>query len=496
VTGLVQGWASGTSDNHGLVVKASGKVSVQYDFASFEWPDVNLRPKLRVTYTSGGGDATSTPTPTPTLTRTPTTTPTPTHTTTPGSGEVVEVSFQQGRNGYTGATDAGMIQWYPDRNLGSTTFVRIRSGDIEAGLLYFDVSSVPQAATIEDARLQMYVIQRSNANGTWPATYQMRRNWVESQATWLQAANGNPWGISGAHDPVTDRWFTPTDLITMTAVNTWYEWNVTEMVQDWVFTSGANKGLTVRIVDHPESPVEYLFASSEYATSNLRPKLVVRYRLGDPPSPTPTPTNTPSPTSTPQLEGTPVTVTFQQSVDDYTGAEDTYISSYLPHWNYYLDHPVQIRTWDIIASMFRFDVSSIPANAHVIEATLSLYSASRSNSGPLHAHVYQVLRPWIIDQVTWNGPATGQAWGGPGCNDPGVDRAADSLDQRYVEFISTWYSWDVTEAARTWVEQPGSNFGLILKAYGDVQVSYSFATAENSVTVRPKLTITYGIRAQ
>jgi hypothetical protein len=341
----------------------------------------------------------------------------------------------------------------------------------------------------------MYVIQRSNANWTWPATYQMKRAWEEEQATWNQAANGVPWGVPGANDPLTDRWFRPTDLITMTDVNTWYEWDVTEMVQDWVFTPGANKGLTVRVVDHPETPVEYLFASSEYPTESLRPKLVVRYRLGPPPTATPVPTATPTPTPTPRLQAT-VTVTFRQGVDGYTGAQDTYISSYSPNTNYHLDHPVQIRTPDLIASLFRFDVSSIPRDAHVIRATLSLYAVSRSNSGPLHAWIYPVLRPWVVDQATWTRPLAGQTWAAAGCNEPGVDRAGDPLDRRYVEYISTWYEWDVTEAVRGWVQNPSANYGLVLKAYGDVKVMYTFASGEDSVSIRPKLTITYGIPAR
>jgi hypothetical protein len=486
VTPMVQAWVQGQA-NYGVIVKASGKVSVQYDFASREWPDPAYRPRLVVRYTVA-------PTPTPTRTATvPAPTATPTPTSAPGSA--IEVTFQQGRNGYTGTRDTDIIQWYPDRNLGTATFVRIRSGDIEAGLLYFDVSSIPSTATIESARLQMYVIQRSNANWTWPATYQMKRAWEEEQATWNQAANGVPWGVPGANDPLTDRWFRPTDLITMTDVNTWYEWDVTEMVQDWVFTPGANKGLTVRVVDHPETPVEYLFASSEYPTESLRPKLVVRYRLGPPPTATPVPTATPTPTPTPRLQAT-VTVTFRQGVDGYTGAQDTYISSYSPNTNYHLDHPVQIRTPDLIASLFRFDVSSIPRDAHVIRATLSLYAVSRSNSGPLHAWIYPVLRPWVVDQATWTRPLAGQTWAAAGCNEPGVDRAGDPLDRRYVEYISTWYEWDVTEAVRGWVQNPSANYGLVLKAYGDVKVMYTFASGEDSVSIRPKLTITYGIPAR
>ncbi|MGQ9567272.1 MAG: DNRLRE domain-containing protein [Anaerolineae bacterium] len=477
VTPLVQGWVQG-QPNHGLILKASGKVSVQYDFASREWPDPAYRPRLVVRYTAG-----STPT------------PTPTRTATSAPGSAIEVTFQQGRNGYTGTRDTDIIQWYPDRNLGTATFVRIRSGDIEAGLLYFDVSSIPSTATIESARLQMYVIQRSNANWTWPATYQMKRAWEEEQATWNLAANGVPWGAPGANDPLTDRWFRPTDLITMTTVNTWYEWDVTEMVQDWVFTPGANKGLTVRVVDHPETPVEYLFASSEYPTENLRPKLVVRYRLGPPPTATPVPTHTPTPTPTPRLQAT-VTVTFRQGVDGYTGAQDTYISSYAPNTNYHLDHPVQIRTPDLIASLFRFDVSSIPRDAHVIRAILSLYPVSRSNSGPLHAWIYPVLRPWAVDQATWTRPLAGQTWAAAGCNEPGVDRAGDPLDRRYVEFLNVWYEWDVTEAVRQWVRDPAANYGLVLKAYGDVKVMYAFASGEDSVSIRPKLTVTYGIPAR
>ncbi|NLE77017.1 MAG: DNRLRE domain-containing protein, partial [Chloroflexi bacterium] len=510
VTMITQAWVNGQTANHGLIVKASGNVSVQYDFASAEWADPALRPRLHIRYRTAAGEspeATVTATPTRTATAgsaataTPTSTPTSTATRTATATPtvppdlVLEATFQQGAAGYAGARDTFVGQWYPDRTYSPLTFVRIRAGDIEAGFFSFDVSAIPSNATVVDAKLQLYALQRSNANYTYPAAYQMRRSWVDTQATWQQAASGTPWALPGGNG-LADRWMRPTDLITVTSLNTWYEWNVTEMVQDWVFTPGANKGLSLRVVDHPETPVEYLFAAAEHPTSNLRPKLVVRYTLGPAPTATPVPTSTPTPTATPQLVGSSITLTLQQGSSGYSGAADAYLSSYLTYWNYHLEPLLSIRTPDLIGSLLRFDLSSVPADAHIIQATLSLYPVSRSNTGPLHGYLYEVLRPWAVNEASWDRPANGELWGQAGCSQEGVDRAVTYLDHEYVEFTNTWYTWDVTPAVRKWLTSPASNFGVVLKADGDVKVQYDFVSAEGSAAIRPKLTITYGIVAR
>lgn len=51
---------------------------------------------------------------------------------------------------------------------------------------------------------------------------------------------------------------------------------------------------------------------------------------------------------------------------------------------------------------------------------------------------------------------------------------------------------DITEAVAAWALDPVSNYGVVLKAEGPVQVRYSFASSEHSTLAwRPTLSITY-----
>ena len=53
---------------------------------------------------------------------------------------------------------------------------------------------------------------------------------------------------------------------------------------------------------------------------------------------------------------------------------------------------------------------------------------------------------------------------------------------------------DVTDAVAAWLANPSSNFGVLLKSDGPVQVRYNFASSERDlVELRPRLRITYAV---
>ena len=81
VTGLVQGWASGSYSNYGLLLDDPTTVTDEYEtYYASEYGTVSERPKLTICYHTGD---TATPTITPTATSTATGTRTPTRTNTP-----------------------------------------------------------------------------------------------------------------------------------------------------------------------------------------------------------------------------------------------------------------------------------------------------------------------------------------------------------------------------------------------------------------------------
>ncbi|NOZ05863.1 MAG: DNRLRE domain-containing protein [Chloroflexi bacterium] len=246
---------------------------------------------------------TATPSATPTRTPSPTLTPLPgtTPTLAPGSGSTI---FQQGLSNYAGTTDTHVSVWFPDETNGEDTILLVRSGDIMAALIKFDVSQFPSYSTMRRATLSLYVTGSSNDNPLDIAAYRLLRPWSEGQATWKLAGRGRPWGEPGANGLGNDRDSTPADSKTLRAAKTWVELDITDMVRRWVANPSSNYGLVIKGTG--DVAVRYDFASSEYPSRSFRPRLNLQYYFPSPtPTNTPTPTFTPTPTNTPTYTPTP-----------------------------------------------------------------------------------------------------------------------------------------------------------------------------------------------
>jgi hypothetical protein len=271
VTTLAQAWVSGARPNHGMILIASGN-TVEMSFWSSEYSIANVRPKLIVKYVMGG---VSTPLPTATVNVTATPGPTPTSTLTPAPlGN--EMIFQTGYLGYTGVEDAHISAWQPTTNYGGNVTTIVRQGDVRSILLRFDLSALPAGSTIHDARLEMYAVSRSNVGSLNLAAYRVLRPWAEGQTTWNLATTGTSWGLAGCNNTTTDRAAAAENTITISTVNDWHRWSVTQMVRAWVANPANNRGLIIK--GSGATSVEYSYVASEYWWANeLTPRLVVRY---------------------------------------------------------------------------------------------------------------------------------------------------------------------------------------------------------------------------
>ncbi len=314
VTKLVQEWIETGVANHGLILHGESWGQVQYNIASREWKDVNLRPRLIITYLPHGGPPAPTATPLPTRTPTPTFTPRPQNSPTPlptatftpaptaPPGAVTELKLQP-------LADTHINQWYPDANYGEETVIRVRSGDIKQSLLLFDLKAIPQNAVVDEATLEMWVVARSNANILNANIYTLRRPWKEREATHKLAANGQAWEIPGARGGA-DR---NPQLITSKTLPASgpVSFDITLAAQQWVHDPNSNQGLIIGGTS-PGS-VYYSFASRENIQESIRPRLIVRYHIPPTPTPTPSPTATftPTPTHTPTPTYTPTPTVIQ-----------------------------------------------------------------------------------------------------------------------------------------------------------------------------------------
>jgi hypothetical protein len=163
--------------------------------------------------------------------------------------------------------DAYIASARPNENFGKAAlFVGYHIlGDDHFGaqrsLLRFDLSPIPEGAAILEARMQLYL-----SFATLDDTEEMRiiarqlnSAWDEQFVTW----NTEPeWGEVRAE----------------TFVGTsqgWYEWDLTDLVSDWVSTAAINHGVEL-IGDEEIQQRERAFNSRETQT-DLYPRLLVRY---------------------------------------------------------------------------------------------------------------------------------------------------------------------------------------------------------------------------
>jgi hypothetical protein len=187
-------------------------------------------------------------------------------------------------------------------------------------------------------------------------------------------------------------------------------------------------------------------------------------------------------------------VTFRQGVEGYTGCTDTRISQENPSANFG-NQDLYLGIRGRVASLIRFDVSSIPSNVTVQEATLGLYvwNSGPAPTEPLRCAAYSVNRAWQELEATWIRASAVDAWGVEGCNDVPSDRSGMPLDEEPLSERNRWYTWDVTSAVRGWLEDPGSNKGLYLRQ-SNVEIGGEFyaRSSEWEVTdLRPYLIVLY-----
>lgn len=223
--------------------------------------------------------ATSTPTPTPTYTITPTPTDVP---------YTQTVLLQKGVDGYNGVMDTIIDIDYPTTNFSRSSSLYLEGFDKVQVLIRYDLSALPSSARVVSATLGVYVVPDSRLERRQPfvsTIYALKRPWVESQATWMQAANGNPWGVPGAYDADTDYAAWPYDEIWFYAgvpqplfTARWFTYTVTSLVQNWIDNPGTNYGFIIK--SHWPHEIWYQLMSSDYWTPALRPRLHIMYYPG------------------------------------------------------------------------------------------------------------------------------------------------------------------------------------------------------------------------
>jgi hypothetical protein len=179
----------------------------------------------------------------------------------------------------------------------------------------------------------------------------------------------------------------------------------------------------------------------------------------------------------------PITVTFQNGVDGYTSARDTWIDAGGPNMSRENDSPLRIRNGDrwallAFADIFGTGATQIPPSATIQSARLDVILANNN----CQASLANILVAWT-DSVTYNtlGPTAG----------PQMTEDFSTPFAPLPTAMPGTISIDVTNSVKAWQSAPLSNNGWLFVPTGGTTDCTIRSSEENQSQFRPLLSITY-----
>jgi hypothetical protein len=196
-----------------------------------------------------------------------------------------------------------------------------------------------------------------------------------------------------------------------------------------------------------------------------------------------------------------VTASITSSTVTLNPTADTRIN--LDAVNYSTDTLLTLYTWPAgkvaNAILMKFDLSSIPAGATVSNATLNLYQTDAdATADPTYtATVHRIINHNPdLTQATGYKYDGAQDWTHNACcfNNVWLAQADISapVDSRSLDKTNGIKLWDVTSIIQAWLNNPSTNFGLLLNSDpSKLADRYRYFASSRDATHRPYLTITY-----
>lgn len=190
------------------------------------------------------------------------------------------VTFQEGV--LNSVEDTYLNRQSSTTNYGTSTtwVIGKRTSSSRRPIIRFNgLSSIPADAEIESAVFSMYETASSKSTLSYLSLsfHRITESWTETQTTWNKRNSSNNWASAGGS-------FTSSEFLTSVISNTkneWKEFDITNMVQQWVKTPAnngfTNNGFLIKQTDEGISDITCTFASSENGTSSRRPMLTVTY---------------------------------------------------------------------------------------------------------------------------------------------------------------------------------------------------------------------------
>ena len=221
-------------------------------------------------------------------------------------------------------------------------------------------------------------------------------------------------------------------------------------------------------------------------------------------------------------EGEITEIWGETSDSDYSGTvEDTFLNQ--DEWGNDVNaNSIQLNTYtwptDVIANtiLMKFDLSAIPSSATITSAQLQLYQyewdTDRDDSYRLTAHkvinhnpiisqangyTYDGTNSWTA--VTPSGSYYENDFGYLCCNGNvpmAMNDISNIVDTVYADRIEGYKTWDITSMVSDWVNNPFSNYGLLIvsedNTFGEAHRLF-YSSEYSDSTRRPKLIVSYSL---
>ena len=179
--------------------------------------------------------------------------------------------------------------------------------------------------------------------------------------------------------------------------------------------------------------------------------------------------------------------------------KDSYVSSNYPDTNYgslpflnigkndssfslkviRADYPY-VSIYKYFRAYLQFDLSTLPADAVIVNADLKLYQFNNSETDDFMIALHRVTESWDETTITYN-------------NQPAYSLSPESTIA-ITAGAFTWLSWDITTLLQGWLDASIGNYGIVLKETNESLLNVSGCYSAEVIpepTLRPKIEITY-----
>ncbi len=187
---------------------------------------------------------------------------------------------------------------------------------------------------------------------------------------------------------------------------------------------------------------------------------------------------------------------LQEGLSGYTGTTDTYMFAWNPTRTAGDESTLMMTTNNVRSALVRLDLSTLPAGAFNVRASLQLY-VTQVPANPVQLHAFRVLRLWDEGAASWRNATAATNWSVSGCDGVGTDRESQPSYTASLPPRSRWVSFDLTDLVRAWLANPTTNHGVLIKAVLQSGAPYQtgeFVSSESQDQGRrPRLVVGYAL---